>query len=123
MSKATNEQCKRFTLLSQKNVKGLLTDPNEIAEWKELKPLCWKDKRCMHPLFENEGTNSEGVKFFFENGRIFAEKNGEDFGTIGQDGSSWEASSKELNDYILKMNDNAFYFLWIYFKGWVLAQN
>lgn len=121
--KATNEQCKRFTLLSQKNVKGLLTDTAEIAEWKELKPLCIKDKRCLRPLFENEGVNSDGVKFTLESGRIFAEKNGEDFGFIGQDGKSWKASTKELNDYILKMNDSAFYFGWDYFKGWILAQN
>ena len=124
MNKPTNEMCKRFVLLSQKNVKGLLTDANEIAEWKELRPLCIKDKRCLHPLFENEGTNKGGVKFFMVSGRIHAEKNGEDFGTIGRNGDSWEASTKELNDYILMMSDyNAFYYSWNYLSGWILAQN
>lgn len=123
MKKPTDEQCKRFTILSQKNRKGLLTDAAEVAEWKELRPLCLNDKRCLHPLFENEGKNSGNVKFFCEGGRIYAEKDGSDFGTIGQNGDSWEASTKELNDYILGMNENAFYFSWVYFKGWVIAQN
>lgn len=121
--KATDEQCKRFTLLSQKNTKGLLTDRAEIEEWYTLRKLCLKDKRCLRPLFENESKNTDGVKFILENGRIFAEKNGADFGFVGQDGDSWQASTKELNDYILKMNDNAFYYSWVYFKGWLLAQN
>ncbi len=122
--KATDEQCKRFTILSMKNVKGLLTEETEINEWKALRPLCWKDKRCLRPLFENEGKNIQNVKFIFEGGRIYAEKeNGEDFGTIGRDGESWEASSKELNDYVLSLNDSAFYFSWTYFKDWAIAQN
>ena len=123
MKKATDEQIKRFVELSNMNTSGKLTDEKLINEWKELKPLCWKDKRSWSPLFENERCNKDNVKFIIENGRVYAEKEGLDFGTVGKNGASWEASTKELNDYILSMKENTFFYSFEYLSNWLVAQN